>query len=76
MARSDYRRPSADQIMTIYRCMGCGHETETDYGAPRVCPFCGDNYRAIGESWPADPDDWHESRHHPGGPWRDERRLR
>ena len=76
MGRSDYQRPADYQINTVYRCVGCRHETETNYGAPRVCPYCGENYIAVGESYPADPDDWDESRNRVNGPWRNERRFR
>ena len=76
MARGYYRRPADYQVRTIYRCLDCGHEDERDscYGAPPVCPFCGGNYVASGESYPADPAEWDESRDDVNGEWHNENR--
>lgn len=73
MSKSDYLRPSANQINTIYRCASCGseHEIEVWNGSVPVC--CGANMQVSGESYPANSDDWEEERDTQDGEWRQRR---
>lgn len=73
MSKSDYLRPSANQINTIYRCAYCGseHEIEGWNGTVPVC--CGTSMQVSGESYPATSDDWEEERDTQDGEWRQRR---
>jgi DNA-directed RNA polymerase subunit RPC12/RpoP len=70
MSRSDYYRPSEQQVRSIYRCTTCRGEQEfmsdqTVEGGR--CP-CGGRLTSAGESYPASSDDWDEERR-PDGSW-------
>ena len=62
MGKSDYYRPADYQITTIYRCHSCGKEVEQQscYGVGRC--DCGGSFAQVGESYPADIQDWDEER--------------
>lgn len=62
MSRSDYERPADYQIFTIYKCLSCGNEIEVcSYETATYC-YCGGTFDRIGESYPADPNEWDECR--------------
>ena len=70
MSKSDYYRPSEQQIRNIYRCTTC--QLEDEYMADQSveggrCP-CGGSLTFAGESYPASADDWNEER--VDGEWR------
>lgn len=73
MSASDYYRPSSSQIHHHYRCQKCRLDVtiESHYAAPLSC-HCGGSYSLIGESYPADPNEWDEQRD-PDGEWRPRR---
>lgn len=62
MSKSDYLRPSEDQVNIVYRCQSCGYETEQSscYGVGRC--NCGGAFDVYGETYPASADDWNEER--------------
>lgn len=74
MSRSDYYRPAEYQIRDIYRCTSCGAENEYhhDQAVEGTSCHCGGRLTKMGESYPADPDDWDEQRD-PDGEWRQRR---
>lgn len=71
MARSDYLRPSENQIRHHYKCDSCRRETEyfSDQDMSRSKCACGGNLSFSGESYPADQNEWDEERDH-NGEWR------
>lgn len=76
MSRDDYR-PSEDQIYHHYRCNKCGRTTEIPsfYSPGDISDgecSCGGYFDKIGESYPANSDDWAEQRD-PDGEWRPRR---
>lgn len=75
MSKSDYRRPADYQIENHFRCTSCRAETSVSsvYGAPTMC-HCGGNYEYVGESYPANADDWDEYRDNVNDEFRRDRR--
>jgi hypothetical protein len=68
MSRSDYQRPSQQQIDNIYTCPVCQRETtHPSYYAPPTC--CGLPMNYVGESYPSDPEEWNEVRDTQDGEW-------
>lgn len=68
--KSDYYRPSEQQVRSIYRCTSCRGEQEfmSDQSVEGGrCP-CGGSLTFAGESYPASSDDWDEERI--DGEWR------
>jgi len=64
MSRSDYERPAWYQIEKLYRCKKCGYEQRMPQGyyAQFPCPMCKGFVERIGESYPANADDWDEEK--------------
>ena len=62
MAKSDYLRPSDDQITILYQCSSCKKEYELpQFFSPAPCR-CGGNLTECGMSYPADADEWDQER--------------
>lgn len=72
MSKSDYYRPSEQQITQHYKCAACNreHTVQGAYGVA-LC-HCGGEMIYQGESYPASSDDWNEQRD-PDGEWRERR---
>jgi hypothetical protein len=69
VARSDYYRPSENQIRHHYKCDTCKAEIELMFGdSADTCP-CGGTMRFSGESYPANSDEWDEERDTQDGEW-------
>jgi hypothetical protein len=70
MSRSDYYRPSEQQIRKIYRCTSCRGESEymADQDVEGGRCGCGGTLSFAGESYPGDSNDWDEER--VDGEWR------
>lgn len=78
MSRSDYRRPADYQINHHYKCRSCSREIEIQsfYAPPKVCRACGQGLEFVGESYPANSDDWDEERDNVNDEFRNRRDLR
>ena len=74
MSRSDYLRPSEQQIRHHYKCGSCGREQEfySDQHVEGSSCYCGGFLTFSGESYPADSNDWDEERGR-DGEWRQRR---
>lgn len=74
MAMSDYYRPADYQIRQIAKCSTCGREDAylNDQQVDGTRCVCGGSLRVVGESYPANSDEWDEQRD-PDGEWRERR---
>lgn len=72
MSRADYRRPADYQVRQIAKCGSCSAESEyvNDQLVDGGRCGCGGTLRVIGESYPADSNDWDEERDTQDGQWR------
>jgi len=68
MPKSDYYRPSEQQIRSIYRCTSCRQENEymSDQLVEGGRCGCGGRLTFAGETYPASADDWDEERRDDG----------
>ena len=71
MSRADYRRPADYQVLQVAKCSVCGREGEyqNDQVVDGLSCACGGILKVIGESHPANPDDWDEERDTQDGEW-------
>lgn len=74
MSYSDYYRPAIHQIRQIAQCSQCAREYEffADQCLDNAKCQCGGLLCVIGESYPANADEWEEQRD-PDGQWRERR---
>jgi hypothetical protein len=72
VSRSDYRRPADYQVRQIAKCSACGREGEymNDQQVDGTRCRCGGSLQVIGESYPADSEEWDEERDTQDGQWR------
>ncbi len=59
---NDYRRPSPDQVFTVYRCNACHQEQEVESWNANHPSCCGMPMANAGESYPSDSREWSEER--------------
>ena len=71
MSKSDYYRPSEQQIHNHFRCDQCRKEIEVtyqeNYSGGRC--VCGGTFQASGESYPANTEKWDEERDDTNSDW-------
>lgn len=70
---NDYRRPSQDQVFTVYQCQSCQSEEKVESWNAHHPSCCGIRMSNVGEEYPADSGEWNEERENVNDEFRDRR---